>query len=119
MGSELTAQQREEIQQWQRRDWTVDVETGRSNSSTAFRDLVVDIERIIRDSAHSLINGRADNVAGSILAHLIHRHGLMMVSGFGVSEDGKVSGRVYYRDRFAPIQGQLSDVPESLELVDN
>lgn len=55
-------------------DWTV--HDGRSNSSPEFHAATAVIEDIIRSSAHTLISGRADTVAGTILATLAHRHGL-------------------------------------------
>ena len=119
MVGEPTAEQREEIQNWQRKDWTVDVETHRSNSSYAFQDLITDVDRIIRDSAHSLIGGRSNDVARSIMAHMAHRHGLMIVTDFDIGEEGKATGRIYYRDRYIPMEGQLSDVPESFEIVED
>ena len=57
-------------------DWTVDPETGRSNSSPLFRDLCAEVERLIRSEAFSLINGRIDSVAGLIMAQLAHVHHL-------------------------------------------
>lgn len=55
-------------------DWTA--HDGRSNSSPEFHAATAVIEDIIRSSAHTLISGRADAVAGTILATLAHRHGL-------------------------------------------
>ena len=57
-------------------DWTVDPETGRSNSSQRFNELCVEVERLIRGDAHALIGGRADKTAGLIMAQLAHVHGL-------------------------------------------
>ena len=55
-------------------DWTaVD---GRSNSSALYVNLSSEIARLLRDSAHSLIAGRTDEVGGLILAQLAHKHGL-------------------------------------------
>jgi hypothetical protein len=56
-------------------DWTVDPETGRSNSSARYKELVAVIERLIRDDAHMLLSGHAECTAGLILAHLTHKYG--------------------------------------------
>ncbi len=56
------------------RDWTVDPATGRSNSSPKFQELTAAVTRLIKDDAASLLNGRADNTAGLILAQLAHVH---------------------------------------------
>jgi dihydroneopterin aldolase len=61
-------------------EWTVDPDTGRSNSSAEYRRLCDEVERLIRSEAHSLISGRADVVAGLIMAQLAHRHGLAPAS---------------------------------------
>ena len=55
--------------------WTVSSK-GASNSSVAFVELCDAIERIIRNDAHTLINGRAHDTARLIMAQLAHRHGL-------------------------------------------
>jgi hypothetical protein len=60
----------------ERSDWTCD-ESGRSNSSEAFVGLVAAVESLIRGEAASLIAGRADTVAGLIVAQLAHAHGLI------------------------------------------
>lgn len=60
-----------------RDDWTIDPETGRSNSSELFRELCGEVEAVIRQSAHGLIAGRADQVAGLIMAQLAHVHHLI------------------------------------------
>ena len=57
-------------------DWTKDPETHRSNSSPEFRRLVLEVANLIRSEAHSLINGQVEQVAGVIVAHLAHKHGL-------------------------------------------
>lgn len=57
-------------------NWTIDPETNRSNSSPLFIDLERIIEQIIRGSAYHLISGRADMVAGLIMAQLAHKYGL-------------------------------------------
>ncbi len=59
-------------------DWTVDPETGRCNSSQEYLRLKDEIHQIILNSAHDLILGKAENVAGLILAQLAHRHGLKL-----------------------------------------
>lgn len=56
-------------------DWTVDQETGRSNSSAAFNAAVDAVARLIRNSAHDLIGGRVESVATLIVAQLAHIHG--------------------------------------------
>lgn len=58
-------------------DWTIDPETRRSNSSPRFRALADHVELIIRDSAHDLIGGRTDRVAGLVMAQLAHKHGVL------------------------------------------
>jgi hypothetical protein len=57
------------------RDWTAD-EHGRSNASPLFEEMCAVVERIIRDGAPFLIAGRAEVVAGEIMARLAHVHGL-------------------------------------------
>lgn len=57
-------------------DWTVDPETKRSNSSPEFTNLVSEISRLIKDSAHGLLNGQVEKAARLILAQLAHKHGL-------------------------------------------
>lgn len=58
------------------RDWTVDPETGRSNSSSEFNHMVFVVGEMIRDSAHSLLRGDTETVARSIMATLAHKYGL-------------------------------------------
>lgn len=55
-------------------DWTR-VE-GRSNSSPMYHELVAIVAGMIRSGAHSLIAGRAEDVAGVIVAGLVHEHGI-------------------------------------------
>jgi dihydroneopterin aldolase len=55
-------------------DWTE--RDGRANSSLKFVNLCTAVEKLIRQSAHDLILGRADRVAGLIMAQLAHVHGL-------------------------------------------
>ncbi|MDP3004166.1 MAG: hypothetical protein Q8N43_01520 [Candidatus Azambacteria bacterium] len=57
-------------------DWTVDLETHRSNSSPEFRQLVSEVARLIKNEAHSLLNGQVESAAGLIMAQLAHKHGL-------------------------------------------
>ena len=53
-------------------DWTLDPETRRSNASREYLICVEDVERTIRDGAHSLIAGNADSVARAIVSRLAH-----------------------------------------------
>ena len=55
-------------------DWTA--ADGRTNSSDAFNRIVDHVERIIRNSAHDLMSGRADTTAAVIVAQLAHVHGM-------------------------------------------
>lgn len=57
-------------------DWTTDPVTKYSNSSAEYKRLVKEVERLIRDSAHSLINGDVSCVAALIVSQLAHVHGL-------------------------------------------
>lgn len=57
-------------------DWTVDSETGRSNSSAEYLALVGEVSRLIRDGAHSLLAGNSLSVARTIMSQLAHVHGL-------------------------------------------
>ncbi len=56
-------------------DWTRN-RHGTANSSADYLLLVDAVERLIRSSAHSLIAGRAGQVAGLIVAQLAHVHGM-------------------------------------------
>lgn len=58
------------------RDWTVDPDTNRCNSSEQYRYLVDQIEQTILNSANDIVRGRTKTVAGLILATLAHTHGL-------------------------------------------
>lgn len=58
------------------RDWTVDPETGRSNSSDEFEILSREVGRIIRSEASTLLAGRSDAVGRIVMAQLAHRFGL-------------------------------------------
>jgi hypothetical protein len=82
-------------------DWTV--KDGRANSSDQFVKLCAVVEKLIRGSAHDLIAGRADSVAGLILARLAHKHGLRPGDAgeetepvFAIDPDGSV--RFRYRN---------------------
>lgn len=55
-------------------DWTA--EGGVSNSSRLFLSLCDEVERLIRNDAHTLISGHADKTANLIMAHLAHVHRL-------------------------------------------
>jgi len=57
-------------------DWTRDPGTQRSNSSAAFKALVVVVEGLIRHDAFKLISGCADQTAVLIMAQLAHRYGV-------------------------------------------
>jgi len=46
-------------------DWTADPQTGRSNSSPLFLELVTEVERIIRSGADTIVSGRADTIVES------------------------------------------------------
>lgn len=55
------------------RDWTVDPETGVSNSSPEFLELAVFVGELVREQAHSLLNGGHSTNAGRfIMAQLAH-----------------------------------------------
>lgn len=56
-------------------DWTAN--DGSANSSPIFLALSLEIERVIRSSAHDLIAGDADTVARVILANMAHKHGMV------------------------------------------
>lgn len=56
------------------RDWTSIGQ--RSNCSPFFESLVLEIARLIRDDARSLLAGNAEGSARLILAQLAHVHGL-------------------------------------------
>ena len=55
-------------------DWTCN-ERGVSNSSEQYLRIVQTVERLIREDAWMLINGKADRTAGLIVAQLAHKHG--------------------------------------------
>ena len=59
-------------------DWTIDPETGRSNSSPLYRSLCAEVERLIRDGAAGSIL-RPEWVRGKaalVMAQLAHVHHL-------------------------------------------
>jgi hypothetical protein len=49
---------------------------GRSNASELFQKLAGEVARLLRGSAHDLINGNADSVARLVVAQLAHVHKL-------------------------------------------
>lgn len=53
-------------------DWTM--RGGHTNSGREFTFLITEVERLVREGAHSLLNGRADQVARVIMAQLAHVH---------------------------------------------
>lgn len=55
-------------------DWTIKNDV--YNSSALFVSLSEDVAQIIRNSAHALLNGDADDVGRLIMAQLAHKHGL-------------------------------------------
>ncbi len=57
-------------------DWTINPDTGQSNSSDAFNAICDEVERLIRGDARNLIAGSADSTARLIVAQLAHVHGL-------------------------------------------
>ena len=57
-------------------DWTMDLSTGRTNSSPKFEELVVEVTRLIHNDAHMIISGNAGATARLIVAQLAHKHGL-------------------------------------------
>jgi hypothetical protein len=63
-----------------RPDWTADPLSGHSNCSPEYRRLIGEVEQLIRSQAHALISGRADQVAGLIMAQLAHVHHLAPLS---------------------------------------
>lgn len=55
-------------------DWTISPVDGKLNSSPKFEELSIAVEELIRQSAHTLLAGRADTVARLIVAQLAHVH---------------------------------------------
>lgn len=66
-------------------DWTVDPNTGSSNSSPAYENLVAAVSELLRNSAHDLKSGNTESVAILIMAQLAHVHG-MAPANVAVSE---------------------------------
>jgi hypothetical protein len=64
----------EQIARMAELDWTVSPVDGKSNSSPAFEEMATAVEELIRQSAHTLLAGRADTVARLIVAQLAHVH---------------------------------------------
>jgi hypothetical protein len=64
-------------------DWTVDPISHRYNSSPLFKHLEKEVTKIIHNSARDLISGRAEHVAGLILAQLTHKFGLVPSKSLG------------------------------------
>jgi hypothetical protein len=60
-------------------DWTIDKTTNNSNSSKLFNDLCTEVEQLIRNDAHILINGHAERTARLIMAQLAHKHKLIPI----------------------------------------
>lgn len=56
-------------------DWTAGRD-GRSNTSPLFEALVLEVARLIRSEAFTLLDGRAEDTARLIVARLAHSHGL-------------------------------------------
>ncbi len=56
------------------KDWTA--HEGVSNTSPIYQELVDTVDRIILDSAHSLIQGHSKTVARLIVSILAHKHKL-------------------------------------------
>jgi len=70
------AEHRRLPEEWQGTDWTRHGATGRSNEAPIYLGLRAEVARILRQSAHDLINGGVDTVAGVIVARLAHVHGV-------------------------------------------
>jgi hypothetical protein len=64
-----------EERDWLTSDWTQS-RLGVSNCSQDFRRLVTVVERIIREDAHALLAGRADETARLIVANLAHKYAM-------------------------------------------
>lgn len=54
-------------------DWT---RVGPGKSSRQFRDIVREVEDIIKNEGHALLNGKTERVARTIVLHLAHEHGM-------------------------------------------
>jgi hypothetical protein len=77
-----------------RADWTADPATGRTNSSEEYLRIVGEVERLIRESAHALINGGVWRTAALIVAQLAHVHHLAPAGApvTGRAGEGAVTG---------------------------
>jgi hypothetical protein len=73
---DATAALRREVLADIAQDWTIDPETGRSNSSEAYRQLVREVARLIQGDKHLLVELHAERTAGLIVSQLAHRQGL-------------------------------------------
>ena len=60
----------------QKPDWTVDPETGRSNSSPAYLAAVDRVKTIILGSGYDIVRGQIEGVARLIVSNLAHGQGL-------------------------------------------
>lgn len=67
----------EEVARQRAEDWTIDPQSGRTNSSERYIQLAGEVEQMIRNSAFSLLAGRADSVARLIISQLAHAHRLV------------------------------------------
>lgn len=63
-----------------RPDWTMDA-AGFTNASPVYRELVAEVERLIRGDAATIMSGRSDITARLIVSQLAHVHGLAPVVG--------------------------------------
>lgn len=74
------------------RDWTCD-ETGRSNSSTEFGDMVVEVARLLRDGGAGVCLSLewARSTARLVMAQLAHVHGLSPSGRAGVSPQPEIT----------------------------
>lgn len=70
-------------------DWTVG-EDGRSNTSKQFKKICGEVESLIRDSSHSLINGKVSDVARLIVANLAQKHNMV----FNDSDTSDIEERI-------------------------
>lgn len=84
-------------------DWTVDPETNCANSSPEFKRLSDEVGRIIRDSAHDLIQGNANTVGSLIMAQLAHVHSMapaeVSVESAEVNPSGSISGHFVWKEK--------------------
>lgn len=109
------------------RDWTSGPD-GRANSSALFKELTVDIARIIRDDASRLLAGQAVDTAALILAALVHRHRfeprsyvfrLQMREILAHYRNQHAGGSAWGPTARQERIGLLSMIEELLELLDN